>query len=129
MRIRAIGRGLDRVEALAVAPDGSLARLDPSACRPGTRHKAGEDAPWSGVTGPGVAVFAIGARGTDAVRALVRETRRVPAECTGRRLRGAAMRGWLSDVGRRLARHDEAIVWRAFYPDPSGHDLTVAGSP
>jgi hypothetical protein len=128
MRIRAVSRGLDRVDALVVAPDGSLARLDPFACRTGARRRSGDDAPWLGVTGPDVAVFAIGAAGADAVRALVRETRRIPAECTGRRLRGAAMRGWLSDVGRRLARYDEAIVWRALYPDASAHDFTVAGS-
>jgi hypothetical protein len=128
MRIRAVGRGLDRVDAFVVAPDGSLARLDPFACGTGTRRRSGDDAPWLGVTGPGMAVFAVGATGSGAVRALVRETRRIPAECTGRRLRGAAMHGWLSDVGRRLARHDEAIVWRALYPDDSGDDLTVAGS-
>lgn len=128
VRVRAVGRGLSRVDALVVAPDGSLARLDPFACGERVRHKPSEDAQWLGVTGPGVAVFAIGATGADAARALVRETRRIPAECTGRRLRGVTMRRWLGDVGRRLAKHDESIVWRAFYPTATGHELTIAGS-
>jgi hypothetical protein len=129
LRIRVSGTGLDRMAVLAMRADGSLTRLDAADCGSIAQARAaGLPLPAVG-EGHVPVVFAVGAAGEQAGRALVRELIRVPPECTGRRLRGAELRDWLADFGRRLEKYGDRIVWRSARPDPDapGPALADAG--
>lgn len=125
-RLQVRGHGLQRVDVLVLRPDGSMSRLDSAGCA--GENDTEQSGLWLPTTarGSAPAIFAVGAATPEAARALVRETSRVPAECSGGRLRGAGLRDWLADFRRRLGRHGEQIIWRSARPGEPGHELMAA---
>ncbi len=106
-------RKFDGIELLALTRDGGLSRLDPVECAPML-----ERTPVALRIYPSrapeqlVSVYAVAALDAEAAAGLVAEFAAVPAGCGSPSLRGAALRGRLVIVERRLARFAERLRWR-----------------
>jgi len=106
--------GFRHVEILALTGQGALFRLDPAGCSRASRRAPADSVQVRLKTDQRdlMTIFVVAGRTAKAAETLAGELSSIPEACGATGLRGAALRGRLVTVQRRLAVYGNDIRWR-----------------